>query len=93
MFRPMKLALTTPILEFPRHEIAKLSPAMTQKLAVAVAGFSNKTDPAAVTVFKSLGVGLEDVAVAVDHQHPVGCHGGDPGTPVTRGVLGAGREG
>ena len=46
----MSLTITTPILEFPRHEIAKLSPAMTQKLAVAVAGFSNKTDPAAVTV-------------------------------------------
>src|SRR5258706_2774886 len=46
----MKLTLTTPILEFPRHEIAKLSPAMTQKLAVALAGFAGKTDPTAVTV-------------------------------------------
>src|SRR5258706_1027880 len=46
----MKLTLTTPILEFPHHEIAKLSPAMTQKLAVALAGFAGKTDPTAVTV-------------------------------------------
>ncbi|MEP6788101.1 MAG: ATP-dependent DNA helicase RecG [Acidobacteriota bacterium] len=46
----MKLTLTTPILEFPRHDIAKLSPAMTQKLAVALASFANKTDPAAATV-------------------------------------------
>src|SRR5438445_12067033 len=46
----MKLTLTTPILEFPRYDIAKLSPAMTRKLAVALSGFANKTDPAAVTV-------------------------------------------
>ncbi|CAN5396723.1 ATP-dependent DNA helicase RecG [soil metagenome] len=46
----MKLTLTTTILEFPRYEIAKMSPAMTQKFAVALAGFANKTDPAAVTV-------------------------------------------
>ena len=46
----MKLSLTTPILEFTRHEIAKLSPAMTRKFAVALAGFANRADPAAVTV-------------------------------------------
>src|SRR5437899_487089 len=46
----MKLTLTTPILDFPRHDIAKLSPAMTRNLAVAVAGFVGKADPAAVTV-------------------------------------------
>ena len=46
----MKLSLTTPILEFPRHDIAKLSPAMTRKFAIALAGFANITDPAAVTV-------------------------------------------
>ncbi|MEO6655911.1 MAG: hypothetical protein ABIO36_07475, partial [Pyrinomonadaceae bacterium] len=46
----MKLTLSTPILEFPRHEIANLSPAMSQKLAITVAGFANKTDPALATV-------------------------------------------
>ncbi len=46
----MKLTLSTPILEFPRYEIAKLSPAITRKLAIALAGFSGKTDQAAVTV-------------------------------------------
>lgn len=46
----MKLTISTPIIEFPRHEIAKLSPALTRKLAVALAGFSNRSDPANVTV-------------------------------------------
>ncbi len=46
----MKLTLTTPILELPRHEVAKLTPALARKLAVALAGFANKTSPDAVTV-------------------------------------------
>ncbi|MFM9904163.1 MAG: ATP-dependent DNA helicase RecG [Pyrinomonadaceae bacterium] len=46
----MKLSLTTPILEFPHHEIAKLSPSISRKLAIAIAAFANKTDPAAVAV-------------------------------------------
>ncbi len=46
----MKLTLTTPILELPHHEIAKLTTALSRKLAVALAGFANKTSPEAVTV-------------------------------------------
>jgi ATP-dependent DNA helicase RecG len=46
----MKLTLATPIIEFPRHNIAKLSVGMTQKLAAALAGVSEKTDAADVTV-------------------------------------------
>src|SRR5438874_613093 len=46
----MKLTLATPILELSRHGIAKLSFAMAQKLAAALAGVSNKTDPADVSV-------------------------------------------
>ena len=46
----MKLTLTTPILELPRLDVAKLSPALTRKLAVALAGIANKTDSAAVVV-------------------------------------------
>jgi ATP-dependent DNA helicase RecG len=46
----MSLSIDTPILDFPRHGIAKLSPAMTRKLAVALAPVSAKTDPADVTV-------------------------------------------
>ncbi len=46
----MSLSLDTPILEFPRHGTAKLSPAMSRKLAVALAPVSVKNDPAGVTV-------------------------------------------
>ena len=46
----MKLTLTTPILELPRHEVAKLTTALSRKLAVALAGFANKTSPDNVTV-------------------------------------------
>ena len=51
----MKLTLTTPILELPHHEIAKLSPAMVRKLSIALAGFANRSDPAAATVEDLLG--------------------------------------
>ncbi len=46
----MSLSIDTPILEFTRHGIAKLSPPMSRKLAVALAPVSAKTDPADVTV-------------------------------------------
>ncbi|MGB2750710.1 MAG: ATP-dependent DNA helicase RecG [Pyrinomonadaceae bacterium] len=46
----MKLTLTTPILELPRHEVAKLTAALSRKLAVALAGIANKTSPDNVTV-------------------------------------------
>ncbi len=46
----MSLSPDTPILEFPRHGIAKLSPAMSRKLALALAPVSVKNDPADVTV-------------------------------------------
>jgi hypothetical protein len=39
----MKLSLTTPLLEFHKHEIAGLSQAMARKLAMAVAAFTYKT--------------------------------------------------
>ena len=46
----MNLSISTPILEFPRHDIAKLSPAMTRKLAIAVTSCAGKSDPADATV-------------------------------------------
>ncbi len=46
----MKLTLTTPILDLPEHKVAKLTAALSRKLAVALAGFANKTSPNAVTV-------------------------------------------
>ncbi len=46
----MPLSLTTPILGLFSHEIAKLSPAISRKLAVALAGFAAKTSVDAVTV-------------------------------------------
>ena len=46
----MSLSLDTPILEFTRHGIARLSSAMSRKLAVALAPVSAKTDPADVIV-------------------------------------------
>ena len=45
-----KLTLATPIVELPRHEMAKLSLSMAQKLAAALATVSNKTEPNSVTV-------------------------------------------
>ena len=45
----MKLKLDTPIIDLVRHDIAKLSLAMSRKLAVALAGVANKTDVDAVT--------------------------------------------
>jgi len=44
------ILLSTPIVEVPRASIANLSSALTRKLAIALARFSNKSDPAAVTV-------------------------------------------
>ena len=46
----MKLSPNTPILSFHEHKIASLSQAMSRKLAVAVANFSNKTDASQATV-------------------------------------------
>ena len=46
----MKLTLDTPIIDLFRHNIAKLSLAMSRKLAVALAGVAAKTDAEAVTV-------------------------------------------
>lgn len=46
----MTLTLDTPIIEFHKHGISKLSAAMARKLAIAVAGESAKTDPSAATV-------------------------------------------
>ncbi len=46
----MTLLLTTPIVELSSHDIAKLSLAMSRKLAVALAGFAAKTDVDTVTV-------------------------------------------
>ena len=46
----MKLKLDTPIIELFRYDIAKLSLAMSRKLAVALAGFAGKADVDAVTV-------------------------------------------
>ncbi|MBK8466988.1 MAG: ATP-dependent DNA helicase RecG [Chloracidobacterium sp.] len=44
------LSISTPLVEIPGSLIANLSPAMTRKLAIAVAGFAGKTDPVKVTV-------------------------------------------
>jgi ATP-dependent DNA helicase RecG len=44
------ISISTPLIEVPRALIANLSPAMTRKLAIAVAGFVGKTDPAQATV-------------------------------------------
>ncbi len=46
----MRLKLDTPIIDLFRHDIAKLSLAMSRKLAVALAGFAAKTDVDAVTI-------------------------------------------
>lgn len=46
----MKLLLKTPIIELHNYEIAKLSSAMSRKLALAVASFANKTDASEATV-------------------------------------------
>ena len=46
----MKLTLDTPIIEFHKHAISKLSAAMARKLAIAVAAESAKGDPTEATV-------------------------------------------
>ncbi len=46
----MKLTLDTPIIDLFRHDIAKLSLAMSRKLAVALAGVAGKTNPDLATV-------------------------------------------
>ena len=46
----MRLVLNTPIIELPRHHVAKLSVGMAQKFAAALAGVSEKTDAADATV-------------------------------------------
>ena len=46
----MKITLDTPVIELHRHDIAKLSLAMSRKLAVALAGVAAKTNPDVVTV-------------------------------------------
>lgn len=47
---PMKILLSTPLIELDRHGIANLTHAMARKLAVAVANFASKTDIADATV-------------------------------------------
>src|ERR1043166_4953291 len=47
---PDAISISTPIVEVPGQLLAKLSSAMVRKLAVAVADFSDKTDPAIATV-------------------------------------------
>ncbi len=44
------ISISTPLIEIERAHLANLSPAMSQKLAIAVAGFIGKTDPAEATV-------------------------------------------
>ncbi|MBV9216610.1 MAG: ATP-dependent DNA helicase RecG [Acidobacteria bacterium] len=46
----MKLTLDTPVVDLFRHGVAKLTPVMSRKLAVALAPLSAKTDPEEVTV-------------------------------------------
>ena len=46
----MKLTLDTPIIEFHKHSISKLSAAMARKLAMAIAGESAKSDATEATV-------------------------------------------
>ena len=46
----MKLKLDTPIIDLFSHDIAKLSNAMSRKLAVALAASAAKTNVDAVTV-------------------------------------------
>ncbi len=46
----MKLSLTTPIVKLSGHDIAKLSTAMSRKLAVALAGVAAKANPDTVMV-------------------------------------------
>lgn len=46
----MALTLETPVIDLYRHDIAKLSSAMSRKLAVAVAGFAAKPDVGQATV-------------------------------------------
>ncbi len=49
-FNQMSLGPNTPIIEFHRHGIAKLSAAMSRKLALAVAAYAGKSDIADATV-------------------------------------------
>lgn len=44
------ISISTPLIEIPGQQIGNLSPAMIRKLAIAVAGFAGKTDPADATV-------------------------------------------
>lgn len=44
------VTISTPLVEIPSPLIGNLSPALIRKLAVAVAGFADKTDPADATV-------------------------------------------
>ena len=44
------ISVSTPLLDIPGSSLANLSAAMTRKLAIAVAGFVGKTDPADATV-------------------------------------------
>ncbi|HLA95790.1 MAG TPA: hypothetical protein VK612_08720, partial [Pyrinomonadaceae bacterium] len=46
----MPLQIDTPIIELHRHGVAKLSQFMSKKLALAVAGYADKSDPATVTL-------------------------------------------
>lgn len=46
----MKLLLQTPIIDLYKYEIAKLSSAMSRKLALAAANFANKTEASEATV-------------------------------------------
>jgi ATP-dependent DNA helicase RecG len=46
----MKLSLETPLLEFHKHDVADLSPAMTRKLALAIATHTYKNDLSEATV-------------------------------------------
>jgi ATP-dependent DNA helicase RecG len=44
------ISISTPLVEVPGPQLANLSAAMTRKLAIAVAGFAGKSDPAEATV-------------------------------------------
>jgi hypothetical protein len=46
----MTLTISTPIIEFHRHGVARLSQAMARKLAAAVAGYADKSDLTEATV-------------------------------------------
>lgn len=51
----MGLSLDSPIYDLFRHDVAELSPAMSRKLALALAGTCSAEDPASVTVEDLLG--------------------------------------